>query len=94
MSSALPPGKHTQRLIGKRGHLIHKLSATDINGRSAYYFLLVDVEKENAFIERVRNPQGDILELEDYGTVIASCFGEHPNAETKKFLKTTYDLEV
>ena len=87
-------GMHTRRLISSRGHLIHKLSATDANGRRAYYFLLVSENKERAFLERIRNPEGDIMNLEDYGTIIASCYGNRPNAETRRRLMEDYALEV
>ena len=32
--------------------------------------------------------------LEDYGKVIASCYGEEPNEETKKLLKDKYGFDV
>lgn len=87
-------GIHTRRLIGARGHLVHQLSATDSNGRRAYYFLLVEPAMEPVFLERIRNPQGDVLNLEDYGIILASCFGERPTEETRRRLREDYALAL
>ncbi len=36
--------------IGSKGHLIHKLKAKDSTGQWAYYFVLVEEEKEKSFM--------------------------------------------
>lgn len=80
------------QIIAKKGHLIHKLKAKDTTGRWAYYFVLVEAPKEAAFLKSI---EGDgTIDLEDYGKVIASCYGEEPNQEVKEFLKEKYGFDV
>ncbi len=78
--------------IASKGHLIHKLKAKDSTGRWAYYFVLVQEEKEKPFMAAISGY--GTVDLEDYGKVIASCYGETPNAETKRFPKEKYDFDI
>ena len=78
--------------IAKRGHLIHKLKAKDTTKRWAYYFVLVLPPDEQAFLKAI---EGDgTIDLENYGKLIASCYGEEPNAEVKAFLREKYGFQV
>lgn len=78
--------------IAEKGHLIHKLKAKDTTGRWAYYFVLVEPDREAAFL---RSIEGDgTVDLEDYGRVVASCYGEEPTAEVREFLGTRYGFTV
>jgi hypothetical protein len=80
------------QIIAKKGHLIHKLKARDSTGRWAYYFVLVEPQREAQFLKAI---QGDgTVDLEEYGKVIASCYGEEPSQEVKDFLKERYGFEV
>lgn len=80
------------QIIAKKGHLIHKLKAKDSTGRWAYYFVLVEAPREATFLESIK---GDgTVDLEEYGKVIASCYGEEPTEEVKTFLKDRYGFEV
>lgn len=80
------------QIIAKKGHLIHKLKAKDTTGRWAYYFVLVEAPREAAFLKSI---EGDgTVDLEDYGKVIASCYGEEPTEEVKTYLKEKYGFEV
>ena len=80
------------KIIAKKAHLVHKLKAKDSTGRWAYYFILVEPPREKAFMEAIG---GDgMIDLEEYGKVIASCYGEEPNEEVKQFLKDKYDFDV
>jgi hypothetical protein len=80
------------RLIAGQGHLIHKLKAKDTTGRWAYYFVLVIEAREPAFLKAI---EGDgTIDLEDYGKVVASCYGEEPTAEVKEYLKSKYGFDV
>ncbi|MBN65946.1 MAG: hypothetical protein CMM94_00040 [Rickettsiales bacterium] len=80
------------QIIAKKGHLVHKLKAKDSTGRWAYYFVLVEPPRESAFMQAI---EGDgTIDLEDFGKVIASCYGEEPSQEVKDFLKDKYDFEV
>jgi hypothetical protein len=83
---------YTEQIIASRGHLIHKLKAKDTTGRWAYYFVLVQPHRERAFLKSI---EGDgIINLEDYGQVIASCYGEAPTEEIKEFLLEKYGFKV
>lgn len=83
---------YTDKLIGRSGHLIHKLKAKDTTGRWAYYFVYVPAGKEQLFLRAI---DGDgTVDLEDYGKVIASCYGEEPTQEIKDFLKEKYGFSV
>lgn len=80
------------KIIAKKGHLVHKLKAKDSTGRWAYYFVLVEPARESAFMKAI---EGDgMIDLEDYGKVIASCYGEEPNDEVKALLKDKYGFEI
>lgn len=80
------------QIIAKKGHLVHKLKAKDSTGRWAYYFVLVEPTRESAFMKAI---EGDgMIDLEDYGKVIASCYGEEPNDEIRTLLKEKYGFEV
>lgn len=80
------------QIIAKKGHLVHKLKAKDSTGRWAYYFVLVEPTREAAFMKAI---EGDgMIDLEDYGKVIASCYGEEPNDEIRTMLKEKYGFEV
>ena len=80
------------REIARRRHLIHKLKAKDSTGRWAYYFVLVETHREKAFMAAIA---GDgMIDLEDYGRVIASNYGEEPSEATRAHLKDTYGFDV
>ena len=79
-------------LIGGLGHLIHKMKAKDTTGRWAYYFVLVMPKHEGSFLSAIGG-DGNI-DLEDYGKVVASCYGEEPTEEVRNFLKEKYGFDV
>jgi len=88
----VPRRSFSDRLIAQRGHLIHKLKAKDTTGRWAYYFVLVVAEQESDFLTAI---EGDgTVDLEDYGKVIASCYGEEPTEEVRAFLSEKYGFKV
>ncbi len=77
---------------GRAGHLIHKLKAKDSTGRWAYYFVLVDPHREKEFSRAIT---GDgMLDLEQYGKIVASCYDEKPNEEVERFLREKYGFEM
>lgn len=90
--SAVNIATYSDQMVAKSGHLIHKLRAKDSTGRWAYYFVLVLPNREQAFLEAIG---GDgVVDIEDFGTVIASCYGEEPNQEVKAFLKVRYGFQL
>lgn len=81
------------RYVAERGHLIHKLKAKDATDRWAYYFVLVPPENEAAFMSAIHSGTGTI-DLERFGRVVASCYGETPSDEIRYYLKGRYGFDV
>jgi hypothetical protein len=79
------------KTISQRGHLIHKVSATDSTGKRAYYFILVLPAKEAEFLKSLKKGK---INIKDYGEVIASCYGETPTEEVRQLLKEKYGFDV
>ena len=92
MTDDSPKRSFADQIIAKKGHLVHKLKAKDSTGRWAYYFVLVEPAREHAFLASLKSE--DTIDLEDYGKVIASCYGEEPNDQIKQELKERYGFEV
>ncbi len=90
--SANQPRSFADKIIAQKGHLIHKIQATDITGERAYYFLLVEPHREKALMETIES--GKDFDLLDYGKIIASCYGEEPNEDVKKLMKDKYGFDV
>jgi len=80
------------QIVAKKGHLIHKLKAKDSTGRWAYYFVLVEPPKEQSFLAALKSEE--TIDLEDFGKVVASNYGEEPNDEIKTMLKERYGFDV
>lgn len=78
------PMKFVDRLIAQSPWHIHRLKAKDSTGRWAYYFVYVPPGRSESFSKAI----------EDYGTVIASCYGEMPDEATKKLLKDKYGIDM
>jgi hypothetical protein len=93
MMTPHPPARSfADREIARQGHLVHKLKARDSTGEWAYYFVLVQPQKERLFMERIG---GDgMIDLEAYGRVIASNYGEEPSPQTRQLLKERFGWEV
>ena len=87
-----PTRSFVDRLTATRAHLIHKLKAKDSSGRWAYYFVLVMPALEAQFLAAIESD--GTVDLEDYGTVIASCFGEGPSEYVRDYLREKYGFEV
>lgn len=70
------------------------LKFTPKDGRQAYYFVLIDPIKENAFLKALKGTEK--FNLEHFGTIINSGYGEPSpelKAEMKEKYKITYDDE-
>lgn len=80
------------REIARQARYIHKIRAKDTTGRWAYYFVLVKPYREPAFLRAVH---GDgVIDLLDFGKVIASNYGEEPTEEIKDYLREKYGFEL
>jgi hypothetical protein len=89
--SQLTDGQLTNYIRGM-GHHIHKLKSKDSTNRWAYYFILVPPENEDSFLNAIKGE--GIIDLEDYGKVIASSYGETPTIEVRDYLKEKYGFNV
>lgn len=89
---SLTPSSFSDRIIAGKGHLIHKLTAKDATGQWACYFLLVEPARERAFLEALA--QKRVSDLEAYGRIIASCYGETPTQAVKTLLHDKYGFEI
>jgi hypothetical protein len=78
--------------IANNGHLIHKLKARDSTGQWAYYFVLIEPEEEERFMAALKSTE--TLDLEDYGQVVVSNYGEEPSDTIRDFLKQKYNFDV
>ncbi|MGB3640701.1 MAG: hypothetical protein WBA39_24465 [Rivularia sp. (in: cyanobacteria)] len=83
---------HVDKLIAKQGHFVHKLKAKDSTGRWAYYFVHITPALEQEFLKALESNKS--IDLEDYGKVIGSCYGEEPHDKLKAFLKEKYGFDV
>ena len=92
IESANESGEVPYEVIPYSGHLIHKLKAKDSTGRWAYYFVLVAANREADFLKAI---EGDgTVDLESFGKIVASCYGEVPTAEVKAYLSEKFGFDV
>jgi hypothetical protein len=83
---------HENKFFAERGDLINKLKAKDSTGQWAYYFVYIRAALEQEVLKALESNQS--INLEDYGKVIGSCYGEEPNDELKALLKEKYGFDV
>ena len=83
----------SKKIISSKSHHIQKFQATDINGDEAYYFVMIEPHNEIRLNKALENPD-EVLNFEDYGKIIASCYGKEPTEEVKKFLKKDYGFDL
>ncbi|HEY0413817.1 MAG TPA: hypothetical protein VGD66_11810 [Allosphingosinicella sp.] len=71
---------------------VHRLKAKDTTGRWAYYFVHVAPERDHIFLSSL---EGDaIVDLETFGSVVGSCYGEEPTEELLTSLRSHYGYVV
>jgi hypothetical protein len=85
-------GTFMDRLIRAEGHLVHKIKARDLEGRPSYYLVHVRPDREQMFLAALQ--EHGPLQLEDYGTVIGSCFGEQPSPALIAEMRARYGFEL
>ncbi len=77
-------------LINSRGDLCYKVSGRDITGRNAWYFVLVDKDRKESFL---KHKSGDSYNLEDYGKIIISGYGDSVPDDVQEMLKDKYGFD-
>jgi hypothetical protein len=91
-SPSLSVDDYVKTAISRNGHNVHKLKAKDTSGRWAYYFVLVPPDRETQFIRAIEG--SGIIDLQDFGMVLASSYGETPTDEIREYLKARYGWTV
>ena len=76
------------REIARNIRFIHKLTAKDSTGRWAVYFIYVQGPKEKLFLEAIKRPE--TIDLEAYGRVLASCYGEKPDDDVMAVMRDRF----
>lgn len=74
------------RVRRERSDNVFLVRGNDSTGRAAWYFLLVDPAKKAAF----RKAATGQLELNAYGRVVASGYGNDPPSDVRERMKTEY----
>lgn len=77
---------HLEATIASKAKLINEVYAKDKTDRMAYYFIMVEETKQNAFIKALENPP---INLAEYGLILASGYGE-VTEDVKQHLLTKY----
>ena len=77
-------------VINSRGDLCYKVTGKDITGEIAWYFILVDKDKKEAFL---KHESGDSYNLEDYGKIIVSGSGTEVPEDVQEMLKDKYGFD-
>lgn len=81
-------GSALDRHIADASRQVRRLRAKDASGRWAYYVVYVHPHKERLFTAAVNGKSP--MNLEDYGVVLASNFGEALSAENQRMLEERY----
>lgn len=75
--------------ISQQKAILYELNSV-VDGRTAWYILEVKSAKHNEFKRLLHS--GAAMELTDYGTVLYSGWGKHPNSQIQAELRDKYNL--
>lgn len=67
---------------------IHRIRAKDVDGRWAHFFVLVNSEDEQDFIESMCGIGA--IDLDEYGKVVASYYEDEPSDDILAYLRDKY----
>ncbi len=84
----MKPKSFAERIQAQRNRMYY-LRFMPADGRSAYYFVLVDPPKEKSFLKALKGTE--VFNLEEYGTIVKSGYGD-PSPELKKEMKEKYNI--
>ena len=88
--SALRKINFAQQVYASRPDHIFLVRGKDISGRSAWYYVIVDNGKRDAFKSREGIPS---LNLLNYGRILYSGFGDNPPQSIKDQMAAEYDFQ-
>lgn len=87
--SALQKINFAQQIYASRPDHIFLVRGKDLSGRRAWYYVMVDKGKRDAFKSREGIPS---LNLANYGRILYSGFGENPPEDIKNRMAEEYDF--
>ncbi len=71
--------------------LLYLVQGQDSQGRTAFYYVLVDKIKKELFLREVTNGATD---LRKFGKILISGFGSEPSEDAKAYLKNEFNLDT
>ena len=80
------------RLVKSGSIPIHLIRAKDKSGEDAWYYILSSHDKMRVLAGD--NSDSSIVNLEEYGQIVASGFGREPTVESKRMLKEKYNFDA
>lgn len=88
-----PRRAFTDQEVAAQPHHVHLFRAK-ASGRPAYYAVLVEPAFEKAFEQAMHQSGSATMELENYGVVLGSCYGEGPTPELCAYLLERYGFDI
>lgn len=92
MSANQPTQSYVDREIARTWNFVQRLSARDSTGRRALYFLYVRPHRKSALMQALESDE--TIDLTAFGDVIASNYGDAPTAETRKLIKSRFEIDI
>jgi hypothetical protein len=79
----------TAKILDASGKLV--FIGCKVEGKNAFYFLLLSNTDKNDLFEQLKIPQK--LDLEKYGKIVRSGWGE-PTEEDKEYMRKNYKADI
>lgn len=92
MPANQPNGSFVDREISRNWHRVEQLTACDSTGQRACYFLYVPPHRKDALMRALDSKS--MIDLGQFGDVIASNYGDGPSAETRQLIKDRFGVDV
>lgn len=92
MPANQPSGSFVDREIARNWRRVEQMTACDSTGRRACYFLYVPPHRKGALMRALDSKS--MIDLAQFGDVIASNYGDAPSAETRQLIKDRFGIDV
>ena len=92
MPADQPIGSFVDREIARNWHRVEQMTARDSTGQRACYFLYIPPHRKDALMRALDS--GAMIDLEQFGDVIASNYGSAPSPETRQLIKNRFGINV
>ena len=87
-----PQRSFLDREIARLRDHIQSFKAKDTTGQWAFYVMLVEPGRQRAFRKAI--DAGGMIDLRDFGRLLASNYGLEPTEDVKAMLKTRYGYDA